>query len=150
MAFLPHDFHVSMMEIEQNQENGRLEMTVKLFTDDLEKALEEEGVLDLHLGDYKENEDADYYISAYLEKKLDIEPDSIPVYWHMIGKEVELDVTWCYLETDSVPPLERLYISNYIFTDIFDDQKNIVKSRQAKGSGLILNESQNEGYINWK
>jgi len=150
MAFLPHEFHVSITEVEQNSENGRLEMTVKLFTDDLERALETEGVDSLFLGDDKESKSADKYISAYIEKRLNIRADSIPMYWQFIGKEVELDVTWCYLESDSIPPLKQLQITSNVFTDIFDDQQNIIKSRQAKSSALILSNSSISGTIDWK
>lgn len=151
MAFMPpHDFHVSMTELEQNRENGRLEMTIKLFTDDLEKALEMEGVERLLLGDEAESEKADHYLNAYIQKRFEVESQEESVNWTFIGKEVEMDVTWCYLESDSIAPVEELKFESHLLTDVFDDQQNIIKSRQAKSRALILSPTSNSGSILWK
>ncbi len=144
-----HKFYVSIMEVTHNAENASLEIAVKLFTDDLEAALEAGTTTKLWVGDPdREAPETDSLLANYFERRLTIEVDGETQKATLLGKELEADVTWCYLEINDVPTVSKINISNLLLTELFDEQKNIVhvyvgdeeKSvllQRGKGSGEL-------------
>src|SRR5687767_3390074 len=55
----PHDYHVSITHIDHNPKTQSLEITTKIFTEDLEKTITTHGGPVLKLGDPKEDPRAD-------------------------------------------------------------------------------------------
>ncbi len=149
-SFSPHDFHVSITEVEQNAENGRFEFTVKIFTDDLEQALMTEGTEKLLLGEEMEHEQADTYLTKYVQKRLLLTCAETEIDLVFIGKEVELDATWMYFESSVIPICPEVSIQSFLLTDVFEDQQNIIKARrEGERKSLILHRDQNSGVITW-
>ncbi len=58
-AAVPHKFYVSKSTVEYNARTGVYEVTCKLFTDDLERAIDPTGDKPAKLGTDKETGDAD-------------------------------------------------------------------------------------------
>ena len=44
----------------------------------------------------------------------------------LLGKEVEMDVTWCYLEFTGVEAVRSITVRNEVLFEMFDDQSNLV------------------------
>lgn len=121
-----HDFHVSITQMEQNGETGRLEVAVKVFTDDLEAAIQPAGMSTLHLATREEHAAADSLIRQYLLEHVRLHVDGIPVVLAYLGKETEADATWCYLESGPMGRIGQLKVTNTVLFTQFDDQVNII------------------------
>lgn len=123
-----HDFHLSVCEINYNSTTKALEISYKVFIDDLELALKENGAKKMHLGTEKESEEADYEIYEYLKQNFSLSSTEVYSY-NYIGKEMspEEDAFWCYLEIENIEPPVSLEIKNEVLLSTFDDQKNIVQ-----------------------
>lgn len=123
-----HDFHVSLSQVDYNSKNESLEITLKIFTDDFEDVLELTEGFKLRLGSEKEATETDSLIFSYLEKnfRLKINDSKTLAEFQYIGKEIELDATWCYIEVLNVEDLKKVEITNTILVEQFDDQTNIV------------------------
>jgi len=121
-----HKFYVSMTDIHYNAKNQSLEISVKVFADDLETAIQSSEDDKLWVGDKKEAPQVDSLIEAYFRKKFQVLVNGEAVDFDFLGKEAEADVIWCYLEIMDVEKLESLDISNRIFMHLFDEQKNLV------------------------
>src|SRR5688572_15803681 len=67
-----HDIHVSVCELRWNEESGAFEVSIKIFIDDLERALVLEGAPGLFIGTPKESAEANQYITSYLKKHFTI------------------------------------------------------------------------------
>ncbi len=119
-----HKFYVSISQINYNQKNNSLEITLKLFTDDLEKSV---AAFSHHPVSIDQSTDEDASIKAYILKNLKIEINNKLQTINYLGKELENDVSWCYLEIKNVNPFNELEITNSIFTDLFDNQKNLIQ-----------------------
>lgn len=126
VAGVRHPFYVSICQIDHNSEAKSLEMTFKIFTDDLEKALEAQGAEKLFLGDKRESKEADRYIRAYLTNNVAINVNDDSVAFRYLGKEVELDVTWCYAEIQNVPEVKKISATNRILLEMYENQTNLV------------------------
>jgi len=121
-----HKFYVSITEVNHNTENESLEISIKLFTDDLEAALEVGQTKKIWIGDEREAPETDSLLADYMSKKFVITINDEVQKATFLGKELEADVTWCYLEIMDVADIKSLTISNRIFMELFDDQKNLV------------------------
>lgn len=135
----PHDFHVSITQIDYSEKEQSLQITVKIFTDDLELALETLGAPRLHLGTELESDKTRGYLERYLENRLKIAVNDAEQTFTYLGKEVEYDATWCYLEVPNVPLPTSIKVKNRILLEIFDDQSNLVHlSVAGKKQSLML------------
>ena len=133
-----HAIHMSVCEITYNTDTHGLEMTFKLFTNDVEQALEAEGTEKLYLGEKNERKEADRYLGRYLEKNVKIQVNNKSVVWKYIGKEVETDAIWLYAEATEIPPLKTVSITNTLLIQIFDDQANMVHIKTDKEKRVLL------------
>ena len=125
-----HEFHLSKCTIDYKEDQKAIQISMHIFIDDLEQALEAQGVDSLYIGSEKEAETTDKYIANYLEQRLEINiNDSDKFEQNFIGKETSDDLTavWCYVEITGVKKLRSIHVKNQILQEIFDDQKNITK-----------------------
>jgi len=132
-----HDFHSSVTQVDYNEKNRSLQITVRLFTDDLCLALENAGVPKMELGTPAEPPSANEYIENYIKKHLLISVNTKPVDYKFLGKEAQLDATWCYLEIEKVGNIKKLEVENTLMLSSFEDQTNMVnlniKGRKKSG-----------------
>lgn len=145
-----HKFYVSITEVNHNVENAAIEISVKLFTDDLEAALEAGTTKKLWIGDTREAAETDSLLAAYFDRKFDIEVNGKTQKPILLGKETEADATWCYLEITNVSTIKNLIIDNRLLMEISDEQKNIVHIN-AGGSekSLLLRHGKTDGAVSF-
>lgn len=121
-----HDFHTSLTEINFNPKTGSLELSVRVFTDDLELTL-----TNFNKGKLVKIEDpeatVDPLIEQYIRKNLAlISPDKEVKFGKFYGKEKEADATWIYLEIFDCKQLKNFTLYNTIMQEMFEDQTNLV------------------------
>ncbi len=125
-----HPFYVSICQIDYNGDNQSLEISLKIFIDDIEEIMEKEGVGRLYLGELRENKESDKYISRYLAQQFKIKVDGQEQPLEYLGKETDVDAIWCYLEGLNVSPFSNVEIRNSILMDHIDSQVNLVHEKQ--------------------
>ncbi len=120
-----HDFHTSLAQVYYNKSSQAFEVTLRVFTDDLETALaQENGNKKVDLTDAQQ---ADSVIAGYLNKHFAvIDRQNKKKQMKYVGKELEVDVTWIYIEIPMGGGVEGIQIQNSILMEIFDDQVNII------------------------
>ena len=121
-----HPFYISVCQVDHNPDTGALEMSFRIFTDDLELALETMGTDRLRLGTERESEKADLYIGRYLARHVEIEINGRRVSASFLGKEVDSDAIWCYVEAEDIPVLETMTMTNTLLLETYEDQVNLV------------------------
>lgn len=120
-----HDYHFGYTEINYNKEQKSIETSIKLFTDDLEKALYDIDSNKVNLNTKEEIEISEEIIQQYVSKNFTIRvnnQDKIATY---IGREYDENVTWIYLEYLNIKKIREFEVTNSLLLESFDDQKNI-------------------------
>lgn len=126
-ALLLHDFYVSICTIRHNPETRTLDITWRMTTHDIEHTLlPESGDRDLKLGTERELPEADSLIAGYLLRHLKLSMDGQPIEPRYLGKQVEFDDLYCYLQVEGIPTLGALTVHNTLLQDLFDEQENVV------------------------
>lgn len=121
-----HPFHVSVCEVDYIESKKSLQITQKIFIDDLEKGIQEtyKNSMDITLAEHKG--ELDNLLKDYYGKNLKILINGKNVQARFIGSEFEEDALWCYLEIQKVKKVKSLQITNTILFDTFEDQSTIL------------------------
>jgi len=140
LFFAPfHAFHSSVMQIDYNAKSKTLQITVRLFTDDLCLSLESAGAPKMELGTQSEPPSANEHIENYLKENLAFTVNGKEVTFKYLGKEAQLDATWCYLEIEKIGNVKKIEIENTLMFSEFEDQTNMVNlnidGRKKSGIG---------------
>ena len=147
-AWLMHRFYVSLTEIRYNDQTQRFEVSMRIFPDDLDRALLQLHGIQSQLATELEHELADSLLMVYLMEDFNIMVDGKPIGLSYLGKEPESDAIWCYLESSPVPEPDSLTVRNVVLTEFFPDQVNIIQVYHGKwNKGLLLNRDQDRGEL---
>lgn len=122
-----HDYYVSICTIRHNPKTRTLDITWRMTTHDIEHTLlPESRDRDLKLGTEKELPEADSLVAGYLLRHLQLRMDGTPLNIRYLGKQVEMDDLYCYLQVDDVEHLGVLSVHATLLQDLFDEQENVV------------------------
>ena len=121
-----HPFYVSVTEINHNAENHTLEISCKMFAEDLEEILKTNYQAQVSLGTAKDKARLDQLIPDYINKHLSVNVDGKPVKLAYIGFEKDKESAYCYLQVDDVNAIKKINISNTILYDFNDGEINIM------------------------
>ncbi|AKA35753.1 DUF6702 family protein [Flagellimonas lutaonensis] len=146
-----HKFYVSVTNVNYSEEEDALQITSRIFIDDLERVLEERYDVDPELATKKEADFADAYIEKYLRAKFSVLLDNKPVSFNFLGKRYDNDVIICYLEVLDVNLAERssIAVQNEVLTDLFEEQQNVVHIKwMGKKKSFVLIKENNKGMLN--
>ncbi len=121
-----HDFHTSIAEVQYNSKTESLEVSLRVFTDDLEKVLSAANNNKL-IKIEGDNNAIDGLIVQYLKKNFALVSTKKEVKLaQYYGRENEADATWLYFEIQNCKNLEGYTIFNAVFQETFEDQTNII------------------------
>ena len=143
-----HEFYVSLSEIRFNQESECLEVSLRFFPNDMDRALKEHFGINTSLISELEHESADSLLGIYLHDLFRIELSGVSVPLSYLGKEAESDVMWCYLESDPLEKPVEITVHNAILCEIFEDQVNIIQVYvDTWNRGLLLKREEPQGEL---
>ena len=146
-----HPFHISVTEIFHKPEDKVIQMTVRLFQDDMEMGLQAfTGNTDLDILKKEDSVYLDEVIGKYVLQNLSLRTKKELVLDYL-GFEYDNDVIYCYIESVKVKPFDQLTISNRLLTSTFDDQENLVHVKKAnKVKSLRMSSSKSLETLEWE
>lgn len=123
--------------MQYNPAQKSLEISIRVFTDDLEKALSMENNNRRFV--VNNNDQNDAFVEKYLRKSfvmMDARQQVRP--FQYVGKEQEADATWIYLEVPAQGSIEGWMLQNNLLMDVFSDQMNMLNLKLPTGKKTIL------------
>lgn len=150
VAFTAHTFYVSVTNIGYSEKDDALQITTRVFIDDLEAVLLERYEVIANLDTDGESIVADEYLEKYLRKKFQIEIDGEIKNYDFIGRKYDNDVCIFYIELPKVNlgSIKSIQIQNEILTDLFDEQQNVVHFKiKGKKKSFVLLKSDTKGML---
>ena len=125
-AFTFHKFYVGVFQIDYFKEKKAVQITARLFIDDLEKALHKKHNKHFYITTKDEVADANSYIAMYLQDKLKIKINNKIQTIQFLTKEQEDNIVICYLKINFKDNIKDLEITNNVLSDIFNEQQNLL------------------------
>lgn len=121
-----HPMHVTVTEVEFDKESKAIEMSMHVFTDDLETHLrfiennESLDIIELN------TEARDQLLKTYFVKEVKLKVNGKNYLTSYLGHQVEGDALWVFMEVPSIKKLKTLEIKNTTLLDLYDDQANLI------------------------
>ncbi|MDM1047599.1 DUF6702 family protein [Sphingobacterium hotanense] len=126
ISVFAHPFYVSISTVDFNSKNKRIEISCRIFYDDLEVALKNQLKQKIDVINPKNKTVADSAISKYIQDNFNLKVNGQFKKLKFVGYEVEEDVAWCYFETPQTSPVSTIIITNQLLYQDFKSQSNIL------------------------
>ena len=123
-ALAAHDFFVSILTIRHKPETQTLDLTWRMTAHDIEHALSDR--VELKLGSATEYPKADSLLNRYFLEHLTLFQEDKQMVWKWVGKELDGETLYCYLQVEGVYTPNDLKVSNTLLQDVFIEQQNLV------------------------
>ncbi|MFS4457486.1 DUF6702 family protein [Maribacter sp. 2304DJ31-5] len=146
-----HKFYISVTHVGYSNKDKAIQITTRVFLDDMNAVLEERYDIRSNLGTGSESESDQTYLKKYVRTKLVVEINGQQVAYNFLGKEYDMDMVVCYLEIPEIDlsDLKSISVENEILTDLYDEQQNVVHFKiDGKKKSHVLIKSNTKGMLN--
>lgn len=125
-SFTMHPYYMSVTELEYRAPQKEIQISCKIFADDLEDAIKADISKSVSLFDEKQKAANQNYILNYLKKHLKIMVDGKAVQYEMLGFEKEEEAVWNFLVIRNIPSVKKITVYNDVLYSLRDGQINIL------------------------
>lgn len=138
-----HKFYVAIYQINHAKEKKMLQITARLFIDDINEAIEKKYNKKSFLASNKETPEQVELLKKYLSEKFIIKVNNQQKSMIFVSKETEDNVLICYLKILDVAKISSIEVENSIIMENHFDQQNIIQANfnGSKHSLLLTSES---------
>jgi hypothetical protein len=127
LFFFLHPIHISVSEINYSEKDKALQITSRIFIDDLELSIRAERKEDeLDLIEPKNGLTTEKMVSDYVLKHMALKLDDKIQKLKFLGMELEEPALICYIEIENVKKFKTIEVRNDIIMETHDDQSSIV------------------------
>ena len=152
LAFtVAHKFYISVTNVGYSEKDEAIQITTRIFLDDMNTVLKARYDINSKLGTEKESDVDREYLEKYLRTKFLVEVDGKPREYIILGKKYDTDMVICYLEVPKIElsKVSSIAIQNEILMDIYDEQQNVVHIKiDGKKKSFVLLKSDTKGMLN--
>lgn len=127
-SFAIHKFYVSIYQINYVPEKKMLQITSRIFMDDLNVVLEKNFKRKANIGEPTENEEDLLMMKKYIEDNFSIKINGKKKQVNFLSKEIDNNVVVCYLSIRDVAKISSIEIHNTMLLDLNADQQNIIQT----------------------
>lgn len=143
-----HKYYISVTQVNYVKEKKSVQITSRIFIDDLENLLIERYDENLKLGDDTQSDVVDGYIERYLKDKIKFKINTLDVNFIFLGKEYDGDIVRCYLEIENVSNIASIEIKNQVLFDLFEEQQNMIKLKiNSKNKSFMLSSQKDKALL---
>jgi hypothetical protein len=147
-AFSAHKFYVSIYQINFAPEKKMLQITSRIFIDDLNKALEKKYSQKTHVGEPNETQEDFILMNKYLLEKFSIKVNGAPKPLLFVSKELENNVVICYYKINNLSKITSLEVKNTALLELDSNQQNIIQANfNGKKQSLLLTNENTTGLL---
>jgi hypothetical protein len=122
----PHPLYVSVLDLDHNEKERRLEMTCRIFTNDFEETLRKYHREKIDLLSPALHERMGVLMDDYIHRHLNIEINDAQINYRFIGFEQSQESVELYFEANATGPVKKVRINNDLLYDFQSKQMNLI------------------------
>lgn len=126
MIAVMHPFFVSVIEINHNTKEATVEISVRIFTEDLEKTLQKYSTSKMDIINPTDKALLEKQISQYITQKLKLKINGQTVTLNYIGHEIQKESIWSYFEVTKIAEIKKAEVDCTLLYDLEKSQSNII------------------------
>ena len=143
-----HRFYVGIYQVDFVPQKKRLEITTRIFADDLNDALTKSFKKQTNIGAQNETPEDVTLMRKYLASHFKIYLNDQQKNMNYHSHEIENNVVICYLTIKEVTKISKIEVENSILTEVHDEQQNIIQfNNNGKKQNLLLTSSTTKGML---
>ena len=147
-AFTTHKFYTAIYQINFVPKKKMVQITTRIFIDDLNEALENKFHKKILLASDNETPQDVDFLKKYLSEKFTLKINGQQKPMLFISKEIEDNILICYLKCVDISKIETLDVQNTIITEVHSEQQNIIQANfNNKKSSLLLDSETYKGML---
>lgn len=149
-AFSVHKFYMAVYQVNYAPEKKMLQITSRIFIDDLNKALEKKYSKKLYLGSEKETPEGIVLLKKYFSENFFIKVNGQSKTINLLSKESEGDVLVCYSSIKEISKINTIEITNTMLVDWNSEQQNITHVTVfGEKSSILFTDSNKSGMLKY-
>ncbi|MFH6970547.1 DUF6702 family protein [Flavobacterium petrolei] len=149
-SFGVHKFYVALYQVNYAPEKKMLQITTRIFVDDLNIAVGKKYSKKINLGSENESADDINFLKKYFSEKFYIKVNGQTKPIHFLSKEMEGDVLICYFSMKEIQKINSLEIYNAVITEGNSEQQNIMHFNvYGVKNTLLFTESTSKGMLKY-
>jgi hypothetical protein len=121
-----HPFYIAVTEINLNTSDKTLEVSCKMFADDLEQIIEKNNHAQLDIASDRDKASFNKYLPAYVKSHLGLTIDGKAANLFYIGFEKEKESAYCYFQVENISSVKKLDVFDSLLQDFTSEQINII------------------------
>lgn len=149
-SFSVHKFYVALYQVNYAPEKKMLQITTRIFVDDLNSAVGKKYSKRINLGAENESVDDVNFLKKYFSEKFYIKVNGQTKPILFLSKEMEGDVLICYFSMKEIQKINSLEIYNAVITEGNAEQQNIMHFNvSGVKNTLLFTESTSKGMLKY-
>jgi hypothetical protein len=149
-SFSVHKFYVALYQVNYAPEKKMLQITTRIFVDDLNSAVGKKYSKKINLGSENESVDDINFLKKYFSEKFYIKVNGQTKPILFLSKEMEGDVLICYFSVKEIQKINSLEIYNAVITEGNAEQQNIMHFNvSGVKNTLLFTESTSKGMLKY-
>ncbi|HRL72343.1 MAG TPA: hypothetical protein PLT79_11690 [Flavobacterium sp.] len=149
-SFSVHKFYVALYQVNYAPEKKMLQITTRIFVDDLNNAIGKKYTKKSNLGSENETVEDLNLLKRYFGEKLSFNVNGQVRHMLFLSKEMEGDVLICYFTIKEIKKINSLEIYNSIITEGISEQQNIMHFNVlGTKNTLLFTESTSKGVLKY-
>jgi hypothetical protein len=139
---------MSIYQIDYNAEKNMLQITSRIFVDDLNASLSQNFNQKIHLGEENESANDLVLMKKYMSEHFIIKVNGQPKNINFLSKELDGNVVVCYFSIKEIKKIKTLEIKNTALFDLNAEQQNIIQTNiSGSKQSFLLTSDNNFGII---
>lgn len=139
VSFGMHRFYVGMFQLKFVPQKNEVQITTRVFIDDLTESINKEYKTKTFIGEKKETAHDEELVIKYFNKNFKIVIDGKNQEYVFLSKEVKENSLICYFKIKNVKKIKALQVENTMLLSEFPDQQNIIQfENNGQKSSLLL------------
>ena len=145
-----HKYYVSLTQIDYISDSASVQITMNVFIDDLQEAINKTFNQEYDLTINADIQDSHNQINQYFVEHFKLKIDGQNITLNYLGSENEGDIVYLFAEVENINKISTIEVINNMLIDFFPDQQNLIKLKiNDKFDSLLLTKRNDKGLLNF-
>ncbi len=143
-----HKFYVSIYQVNYAPKKKMIQITSRLFIDDVNDALEKKFKKRTYFALENETPEDEVYLKKYFTEKFIIKVNGVSKALNYLSKDIDGNVVICYFSVKDLPKISSIAIENSALMELNEEQQNIIQANiNGEKQSLLLTSENFKGML---
>jgi SpoU rRNA methylase family enzyme len=143
-----HKFYVSIYQLNYAPKKKMIQITSRLFIDDVNDALEKKFKKRTYFALENETPEDEVFLKKYFAEKFIIKVNGVSKALNYLSKDIDGNVVICYFSVKDLPKISLVAIENSALMELNEEQQNIIQANiNGEKQSLLLTSENFKGML---